>query len=123
MELPSFKELSKENISAVSRISSYAENMHLNPYFYKYYWWVFWKGSPCDGGEFLEDKYRMSTAEAKRLMEKLKIENESFWLYNSHAPRRDPQNAPIDETHPVWKDANWAPAFKDDTDRSWNGFR
>ena len=59
MRIPSFKKLQEDFDQEGFKTSSYATFMHPNPIFYKYYWWVFWKGSPCDGREFIRRNYRM----------------------------------------------------------------
>jgi hypothetical protein len=66
--------------------------MHPNPKFYKYYWWIFWKDSPCDGKAFLSKGNRLTTKQASNLMKKLDYESESYWIYNCRLPRLDPSN-------------------------------
>ena len=53
--------------------------MHPNPRFYKHYWWVFHTDSPCDGPAFLSDVYRLSTAAAFQLIERLQLAREPYW--------------------------------------------
>src|SRR6185437_7678845 len=102
---------------------SYAQGIHPNPKFYKYYWWVFWRGSPVDGPRFLSKKYRLNTAAAFQLMEKLREQREPYWLYNDSLPRLDSVNTPFDPRSPRWKGAEWAPAYDDDRDAvvQWQG--
>jgi hypothetical protein len=97
--------------------------MHPNPKFYKYYWWVFWKGSPVDGDEFLSSRYRMPTAAAAQLLEELREKGEPFWLYNRQLPRKDADNTPFDPDAPRWKNAEWAPPYDQDPDAVWNGHK
>ena len=116
MREPSFKELEEQLGQGDRRSWSYATNMHPNPKFYKYYWWIFWRGSPIDGWAFLGKEYRLSTAVADQLMKKLRDEEEPYWRYNSRLPRRDPENTPFDPQSPRWEGVEWALAFDQDSD-------
>ena len=113
MRAPEFEGIRRERAEGRTACRSYAERVHPNPRFYKYYWWVCWSESPVDGNEFLSDKYRLSTAAALALSAELKARGEPSWLYNRQLPRRDPTN-PFDMNHPKWRDAEWAPAYDDD---------
>jgi len=97
--------------------------MHPNPYYYKYYWWVFWEGSPCEGYKFFSDDLRLCLAKAEELMTNLRKIQKSFWVYNHRCPRLDPINTPFNENHNRWKDVEWAPAFDDDKDPICDGFK
>lgn len=121
MRLPSFDELAldiKENGNKPLRLS-YATNMHPSPYFYKYYWWVFWLGSPIDGREFLGNEYRLCTREAFMFLDQLRANGDSWILYNKHNPRHDLINTPFDFEHPQWKNRVLAPSFEKDFDPVW----
>ena len=96
--------------------------MHPNPRFYKYYWWIFWKESPVEGEQFLSKDYRLCTAAAMQLLDRLKEQNELCWLYNRSLPRMDKAN-PFNLESERWKDTEWAPAYDDDPDPVWNGFK
>ena len=115
MQTPDFERIRRQRTAGRSGCSSYATGVHPNPRFYKYYWWVFWSGSPVDGLEFRSNKYRLSTAAAMALLADLKASGEPCLLYNRRLPRRDPAN-PFDTNHPRWRDAEWAPAYGDDPD-------
>ncbi len=123
MLIPCFKRLKKETLRAGVHASSYATFMHPNPLFYKYYWWVFWEGSPCDGEKLLSKQYRMPTKRAFELMEKLKSEQQSYWLYNTRLPRLDPVNSPLDPNSEKWREIEWAKSFDDDVDEEYRGFK
>lgn len=121
MRLPSFDELTldiKENGNKPLRVS-YATNIHNNPYFYKYYWWVFWLGCPVDGRVFLSKEYRLCTHDAFTLLDQLRANGESWILYNKSSPRYDLINTPFDFEHPQWKNRVVAPSFELDTDPIW----
>lgn len=47
-----------------------------NPRFYKHYWWVFHRGSPCEGDEFLTEPHRLNEFEAQQLMRALHEKDE-----------------------------------------------
>ena len=123
MRIPSFRELQKDSDQQGFTASSYATFMHPNPIFYKYYWWVFWKGSPCDGREFIRRNYRMPIKRAFDLMFELESTEESYWLYNSRHPRLDPVNTPFNPQASIWKDTEWAKSFEDDTDGLFKRFK
>ena len=115
MKIPSF--------NGLRHSASYATKIHPEPRFYKYYWWVFWEGSPCEGREFLSDAHRLSTAAAAALMDRLHAEDKPYLLYNTRQPRRDPDNTPFDPASDRWAGVTWAPAFDDDKDELWQGFK
>jgi hypothetical protein len=119
MRIPNFEKI-KEKDSFL--ISSYATGMHPVPQFYKYYWWVFWEGSVCDGREFLCKENRMSTKKAFDLIEQLKKENKPCWVYNARYPRLDPKN-PFDPKSDVWRNVEWMLPLDQDTDEEYKGHR
>jgi len=121
MRPPSFTDLAsdiKANGDKPIRLR-YASNLHPNPYFYKYYWWVFWQGSPIDGEEFLGNDYQLCTHDAFTLLDQLNASGESWVLYNKHHPRYDLINTPFDFNHPQWQNRIFAPAYEQDTDPVW----
>ena len=123
MKRPSFIDLKTRHAKEGFHALSFAVFMHPNPYFYKYYWWVFWKGSPCDDYKFLNKKYRLSTKQAFDLRTNLASERESFYLYNSRLPRLDPVNTLFDQEAKIWQNTEWAKAFDEDTDEEHEGFK
>jgi hypothetical protein len=122
MESPNFKNLAENTEVMGVHGMFFATRMHPNPRLYKYYYWVFWRCSPCEGSKFLRKKYRLSTKQAFELIEQLKQQKESYWVYNSRHPRRDPNN-PFNPKSPKWKYETWAPSFDDDKDEIYNGFK
>lgn len=119
MEKPDFKKLRKrraEHRPGEHLCSSYAQGVHSNPKFFKYYWWVFWNESPVDGDEFLTDSYRLRTADALQLMDRLEKAGEPYWVYNEKVPRLDPASTPFDPQSPHWEGVEWAPPYDDDPD-------
>ncbi|RIZ64940.1 MAG: hypothetical protein D0531_12175 [Methylococcales bacterium] len=124
MRIPTFKQLEADQLREGGVSYSYAMRMHPNPYFYKYYWWVFWKGSPCEGHAFLNSsKTRLSTKEAYELRNKLAEENLSYYLYNESYPRLDASNNPWDPSSERWNDTQWAIAYDEDTDEPYKGHK
>ena len=128
-EMPDFKRLeriraSSEGAGGLQRYAG-ATFMHPNPRFFKYYWWVFWKESPVDGREFLSKSYRLSTAAAMQLLDRLRELNEPCLIYNTRHPRMDKANVPFpfNPESERWKDTEWAPAYDEDLDPVWNGFK
>lgn len=102
---------------------SFATLMHPNPRFYKYRWWIFWRESPCDGQNFLADRYALCTADAMALMERLADGGETYWIYNSRTPRFESGVTPFDRASDKWRDRLFAPALDDDTDPEYVDFR
>jgi len=100
--------------------SSYASGVHPNRTFYKYYWWIFWNESPVDGREFLTKEYRLSTAAAIELIERLREQKEPYWLYNTRLPRLG-SDIPFDPQSARWQGCEWAPAYDDDSDPAAEG--
>ncbi len=122
MRVPNFDALRMKSAGDAIGLS-YASNMHPNPRFYKYRWWVFWGDSPCDGREFLDDKYALCTADAMALIKKLHEAVESHWIYNQRIARYEPGVTPFDRLSVKWRDHPFAPALDDDADPSLDGFR
>jgi hypothetical protein len=118
MQLPTFAILDEMKEKG-KQCRFFGDRMHSNPRFYKYVWWVFWKGSPAEGGEFLA-LHPMATAEAMKLIERLEHENEPHMVYNDRLPRR---GTIFDPTAKKWQNAEWAPAFDEDGDETWNGHK
>ena len=120
MLVPDFTRLRQER-SECQRLEQqcdckgFAQGVHSNPRFFKYYWWVFWNESPIDGREFLSTRYRLSTASAQKLMDELKARNEPYWLYNIKVPRLG-SAIPFDLQSPRWQGIEWAPSYDDDSD-------
>jgi hypothetical protein len=123
MRNPSFKELAKQKAEGDTRCLSYAMPLHPNPYFYKYTYRVFWRKSPNDGGIFLHHpKNKLCLYDTQALIEKLRAQNEIYWLYNGTILLRNTPNSLlsiIDRTSPRWKNTDFnqlAPSFDEDTD-------
>jgi hypothetical protein len=95
---------------------------HSNPRFYKYYWWVFHKGSPEEGEAFLVPRYRLCMHDAYALERELRARRETFITHNRQHPRFDPRR-PFDPNAKKWANVEWAPCFEDDTDPLYKGFR
>ncbi len=102
---------------------SYAQNMHPNPRYHKYYWWVFWRHSPVDGDAFLTAPYRLNTAAAMELIKRLREQKEPYWVYNRKLPRRDTANTPFDPDSPRWQGVEWALPYAEDPDPEWKGHK
>jgi hypothetical protein len=126
MRIPNFEQIKEQKLTPKSEERSYCSrcstSFNPNPKLYKYYWWVFWAGSPCDGREFLSPQYRMTTKKAFDFMEELSLKKEPHWLYNRLTPRDDPQN-PFDKASDRWRGVEWAVAFDEDTDEIYNGHK
>lgn len=125
MVIPDFAKLAehKAQLSDPTKLEpplchNYASGIHPNPYFYKYYWWIFWSQSPVDGRAFLDKAYRINTAGAARLCERLAELGEPFWRYNVRLPRDDPRS-PFDRSHALWQSREWTVSYEDDKDETW----
>jgi hypothetical protein len=123
MRIPTFKQLEADQQREGGVCYSYATRMHPNPYFYKYMWQIFWKGSPCEGHAFLNSPDTLlSTKEAYDLRKKLADENLSYYLYNESYPRLDPAS-PWNPSSERWKGTQWAVAYDEDTDEPYKGHK
>ena len=91
-----------------------------HPHLRKYYWWVFHRGSPCEGPEFLTKPYRLNGLEAHRLIDALRAAGETCCVYCDWIPRR---HKLFDPDAARWKGMEWAPAIEDDPDPEYRGFK
>jgi len=94
---------------------------HPNPRFYKHYWWVFHRGSPCEGNKFLTEPYRLNEFEARQLMRALDQKDEPYMVYNDYVPRKGVSF--FDPAAKKWKGVEFAPSFDDDTDPECEGYK
>jgi hypothetical protein len=121
MRKPNFEQLKQEAKERSSFSSSfYGTYMHPRPDFYKYYWLIFWQGSPCDEGLFMFDEYWLTTKKAMDFIEELKLKGEYCWIYNRRRPRLDPNN-PFDVNSKWWTE--WAVSFDEDMDEIYKGHK
>ena len=102
--------------SGQERTLSYAQGMHPNPRFYKYYWRVFHNESP-EGKAFFNTP-ALTTNEMHLLCKKLEKENKGYILYNWSRPRAG-DDVPFDFNSNRWKGCITAPAYDEDTDTPW----
>ena len=122
MRLPSFQALEEFRQMGWKRAYCGTSSVHPKPHYYKFYWWIFSKYSPVEGRNFLDKKYRLSTAEAMRFMDELAKEKEPCMVYNVRLPRLDSKN-PFNPNSSRWEGYEWAPSWDEDTDEEWNGFK
>ena len=120
MQLPSFEKLKQR---PRGEVHSYAQRMHPNPRYYKYIWWVFWEGSPCEGEAFLAEENSLCTAHAMALQKRLSQAGEAYWLYNRARPRDEPGVTPFNKDAPRWKNVTFVSSLDIDPDPDWQGFR
>jgi len=125
MRVPSFKRLKEKSTGKACAIYCGAlfSWREVNPLFYKFYWWIFHKDSPCEGSEFLNDKYRLTTKKAVDLMKRLHREDQTYFVYNRKYPRLDPENTPFDLNSERWKDQTFVMSFADDEDEEIFGLK
>jgi hypothetical protein len=95
--------------------------MHKNPYFYKYYWWIFSYDSAQEGDAFLSNEFRLPTGLAMQRWKKLQESELPAIVYNTKFTRRDPSN-PFNYNHSMHVN-RIAVSFAEDTDILWKGFR
>ena len=127
MRIPFFKDLKDEK-----GVFNCTPPPHPNPYFYKFKMRVFWRGSRNEGYAFLGNKRNlMSIHDGCMLVDQLKLKEEPCYLYFSGGVlRRDLSEKglllKIDPTNPRWARVdfdNLAPAFDDDPDPVYSGFK
>ena len=97
--------------------------LHKNPRFYKYYFWIYHRGVTIEGAEFWGNQYRLPIKSAFDLINHLKKTNQAFMVFNRRFPRWDPGVVPFDRDSEKWKDTEWAPAFDEDADEEYQGFK
>lgn len=120
VKVPSFTALARE---LAGNGNSYARHMHPDPKMYKYLWWVFWRGSPCDGQEFLDPQHALATAKAMTLIQELQDRNETHWIYNQRIPRLRLEPPLFDQDAPKWCGSGFAVSYEEDLDAVWGGFK
>jgi hypothetical protein len=129
MRKPNFEELKqemKERPKEGPGVSNrfHGTYMHPRPDFYKYYWSIFWQGSPCDNSgddDFIHSReYWLSTKKAMDFIKELESKGEHCWIYNRKFPRLDPKN-PFDVNSKWWTE--WAVSFDEDTDEIYKGHK
>lgn len=104
--------------------ANFTQPLNPNPSLYKYRWWIFHRGSPCEGDAFLELEHSLSIAPAMALINDLKGRGEPFMVLNRRYPRRPVDGSPPwDMDSPNWKGAIWALNLADDLDPAWKGHR
>lgn len=86
-----------------------------NPRHFKYFWQVFSMESPLEGGEFLLNAPALCTARFEAEVARLHALRMPCMVYSWRRPRKDPAN-PFDLNSEKWKNAEFAPAWDDDTD-------
>ncbi|MDU8351001.1 hypothetical protein RYA05_03720 [Pseudomonas syringae pv. actinidiae] len=118
-----FKQL-KAMAQLGNQVLSFAQPLHPKPEFFKFTWWIFHEGSPCEGEKFRTDEYAMPTAQAMALHDELCAKQIPHIIYNRSEPRLPKGGCPPwDVSADRWKKAKWAPNFADDTDREWHGHK
>lgn len=117
MKKPFKKSLIDDNQS-----SMHSSLIHPNPLFYKYYWQIFTLKSEFEGNDFFNKTASMSTAACMKAMHDLDEAGELYMVYNHHKPRRF-EGMPFNPNSEKWRNQEWAPAFEDDQDPEWNGFK
>ncbi len=102
---------------------SYATHMHPNPKFFKYYWRVFSNDSEYEGRDFFIFGQELTTAEYVAKTDALDARNEPYLIYNRRIPRRF-EGMPFDPTSERWRgQKEWAPAWEEDRDAEFEGFK
>ena len=115
MRTPSFERISKTKYSGQVLFAG-ARNIHPNPNWFKYYWWVFTSDSPCDGHSFLSEENKLTFFQFERELEHVKSLGLEAWIYNIKLHRLG-EGSPFDEQKLREKGiTEFAPSFEDDLD-------
>ena len=97
-------------------VHNYCLRLHPNPEFYKYYFYHFTEDSPQEGEAFFKNKdNRLCIAEAMKQRKAIEAAGDLAFAYNRRHPRRG-DATPFDESHPKWKNVEWAPPLSEDPD-------
>jgi len=121
---PQYHHLTDPKTGHPERIS-FAQGVHPNPRFYKYYWRVFHADSPFVGVNFFRQCERICTYEAMNLIKRLQEKGRGYIIYNVRFPRAG-DDVPFDFTHNRWRGVGEliiAPQFDDDADPEYQGHK
>lgn len=116
---PQYTDLVKTDTKEPRQVS-YAQGMHPNPRFYKYYWRVFHHQS--EEGKLFFKSPALTTNAMHELCERLRNENKGYMLYNWSRPRIG-DDVPFNFNSPRWRGCFTAPAYDEDSDIPWRGHK
>lgn len=108
------KSISSHKLFVISNAGTV--NIHPNPKFYKYYWWIFTADSKTEGDDFLTDDNKLCYAEYLNKIEHIKENNIPAMIYNRKYHRIDKNNPWNYEKLKSQKNIKFAPSFDEDTD-------
>ena len=115
MKTPSFTKINESKHSGKIYFAG-SRPVHPNPWWFKYYWWIFTSESPNDSHSFLCDENKLTFFEFERELERVKSLGLEVWIYNIKLHRLG-DDSPFDEQKLRDKGiTDFAPAFHDDLD-------
>lgn len=113
---PLYRRLRRDKAEGESGVYCFGPRIHSRPEFYKYYFYVFTEDSPQEGRAFLNNKdNRLCLADYAKREQEIRDTGDLAYVYRRQFPRRG-DATPFVETHPKWKDAEWAPPLDEDPD-------
>ena len=113
MRTPSFERINKTKYSGQVLFAG-ARNIHPNPKWFKYYWFVFTAESLIDGDSFFSDDNKLSFSEFESELARVKSLGLEAWIYNIKLYRLG-EGSPFDEAKLRAKGiTNFAPSFDED---------
>lgn len=92
--------------------------IHPNPKLYKYSWWIYDETSPYEnaGEVFYKDEHRLSTYDAIKRMDELRLKKIRFAYVNSKLQRLGCKIWDYDHLRSIYPDIEFAPVYDDDQD-------
>lgn len=97
-------------------------NMHPNPRFYKYYFWVYAENSPLASADdvFFKEEHKLTYMQALKLMEKLAADDIGFAYLNRRYYRLGNKVFDYERLKKVYPGIKFAPSYDDDPENSSN---
>ena len=113
---PHYRRIRQDKTQGETGTYSFGPRIHARPEFYKYYFYVFTEDSPQQGQTFLNNKAnRLCIAHYAERQQEISETGDLAYVYRYQFPRRG-DATPFVESHPKWKDAEWATPLDEDPD-------
>jgi hypothetical protein len=100
-------------------------NIHPNPHFYKYYWWIYAHDSVYENGDavFYKEEHRLNTYDAMMKMKELRANKIPFAYVNMQIHRFGCSIWNYEQIKEKFPEEEFAPRYEDDTDPEWKGHK
>ena len=114
--------ITKEFLSLRTCVFISGSNIHPNPHFYKYHWWIYAQDSVYENADavFYKDEYRLNTYEAITKMEELRVKKIPYAYVNTQDYRLGCKGLNYDHLRSKYPNMSFAVAYEDDIDPPYN---